>query len=184
LVTLRCTVKTLKRFRLDVDEDPAVQSRGVLGDWYVNLMSLGRQRLVLCTAERSLLPVVMPALNSEFPGRLPEYVWQMLLAVGIPEGEAKKEAEQLNELQVGRTQSRSILGVMNDYQHMTRHYPSGGSILDLGVWLAGTPFQPLKDFPDRVTRSLFCIEEARRQDEALLLELGQELRPEYRRVDR
>lgn len=161
LVTLRCTVKTLKRFRFQVEEDSDVGSPGLLGAWYVNLMSLGRQRLVLCVSERSLLPVVIPALNSEFPGRLPTYVRQMLETIGIPVNQATDEADHLREYQIGRTQSRSILGVMNDYQHMTRHYGKGGSFLDLGVWLAHSPFQPLKNSPDRETRKLFGVEDRR-----------------------
>jgi hypothetical protein len=155
MITLRCTAKTLKRFNMTA-EDPLGASSRVLGDWYVNLLNLGRQRLVLCVAEHSLLPVILPARNSEFPGRLPFYIERMLRGIRIPEAVAAAEARLASEVRIGKTQNRSILGVMRDYKYMAEHRPPDWPPFDLALQLAETPFSPLKfESPDRVTRMLF-----------------------------
>jgi hypothetical protein len=94
----------------------------VLGNGYVNLLNAGPQRLVMCVSEVSLLPVILPARNDEFPRRFPEHLFRTLCAVGISDRAAAREAEEAKEYRVGRTASRSMLGVMNDFAFMAKVY--------------------------------------------------------------
>jgi len=138
MTNLRCTARAIRRFKMDV-EDGSEPSNGVLGDWYVNLLNLGPTRFVLCVSEKSLLPVVVPARNSEFPSRLPAYVERMLLAIGLPADQAAVEAAHCLEVRVGKTRNRSILGVMNDYKQQSNYYVVDIPSLSLSLALAETP---------------------------------------------
>lgn len=61
--TFRCTQKLLDRLHVTptLAPDP---SDSVLGDWYANLIRVGRTQLVLAVSERTLLPVVLEAKDS------------------------------------------------------------------------------------------------------------------------
>jgi hypothetical protein len=56
LFTLRCTKKLLTRLKVKPDPRPP-PSTTKLGDWYADVLNLGRERLVLCVSELTLLPV-------------------------------------------------------------------------------------------------------------------------------
>ena len=69
MFTLRCTRRLLERFGEPAADVPAPTT--VLGDWYANLLNVGRLRLVLCTSERTLLTVLVPAKDvSALPDQL------------------------------------------------------------------------------------------------------------------
>src|SRR5262249_59078644 len=59
MVVLRCTQKLLARLKRP--EAPAyVASTTRLGDWYGNVLQIGRRQHLLFISERSRLPVVIP----------------------------------------------------------------------------------------------------------------------------
>ena len=60
MVVIRGTLKVLKKVD-DCDFDVAAESTTALGDWYANLLSIRRARLVLLVSDRSLLSVLVPA---------------------------------------------------------------------------------------------------------------------------
>lgn len=155
MITFRCTAKTLKRFRLEPEESPAEPS-SVLGDWYVNLLNVGSQRLVLCVSERSLLPVILPARKAEFPGKFPSYLLPILSAIDTPAALAAIEAEGAMEYTVARTENRSVLGVMNDFANMAKYSLTDESPFEASLWLSETPLKRI-DYhsPAMRTRELF-----------------------------
>ena len=59
MVVLRCTQKLLARLK-QADNLPAVESTTRLGDWYGNILQIGRRQHLLFISERSRLPVVIP----------------------------------------------------------------------------------------------------------------------------
>ena len=155
MITFRCTAKTLKRFRLEPEDNPPEPSN-VLGDWYVNLLNVGPHRLVLCVSERSLLPVILPARNAEFPGNFPSYLLPILRAISIPAALAAIEADRAMEYTVARTENRRVLGVMNDFAHMAKYFPTDKSSFEASLWLSETPSKPIDyDSPAMRTRKLF-----------------------------
>ena len=110
---------------VDTDEVPTAR----LGDWYANLLNVGSQRWVMCVSERSLLTVLVPARNSEFPQRFPVHVYEGLRGIGVPESVAALEAEECRDWRIGKTQSRSILGSMNDFSLHFKYVLGGGATL-------------------------------------------------------
>jgi hypothetical protein len=162
MLTLRCTAKVLRRFGLrPADQPPG--SVGCLGDWYANLLNLGAQRHVLCVSEESLLPVILPARNQEFPARFSEYLYRMLLGLEIPEELAAREAAEAAEITIARTANRSVLGVRNDMTASMPYYVVPDDPLMSALRLSQVLYSPLGyERPAMVARSLFGLEERAR----------------------
>ncbi len=114
MYTLRCTKRVLDRFRLPPNEAEAGESETVLGDWYANLLNVGRKRWVFCVSERSLLPVVVPARSDDSPAGLPAVVAETLACLGVNENARSCEFDAMTRHSIARTRSRSVLGVMTD----------------------------------------------------------------------
>ena len=122
-----------------VPSSDAVSPTTVLGDWYANLLFTRPQQLVMCMNERSLLVVLVPAKD---PGRLGlrirEAVLELLVALGVPELAATGEALAMNDMAIGATANRRILGCMNDaVLQLSHRLIPGVSLLEHGLHLAG-----------------------------------------------
>ena len=131
-----------------------------LGDWYANLLFLRKQHLILCTSERALLSVIVPAKNLDtLPVRLRNAVESLFQALCLPPQGVAEELEQMSQLVVGKTANRSVLGTMNDIVHHCRWHAANRVSLDLRrleLELAGMPAEPLEfAFPrDQAARLL------------------------------
>jgi hypothetical protein len=142
--TLRCTGKLLERLHATpgVDlEEPTTR----LGDWYATLVYEGREQLVLCVSERSLLPVVIPAREARtLVPRFQDALAELLVLLGVPAAEIERELADMVDVRIGRTASRTILGSMNDFLRMLPSYRRPGtSLLDASRKLAKAPCGPL-----------------------------------------
>src|SRR5215204_2690389 len=83
MVVLRCTLKLLVRLK-QAGDLPAVESTTRLGDWYGNVLQIGRRQHLLFISERSRLPVVLPITESKHLGTVfPDAVCERLSLVGI-----------------------------------------------------------------------------------------------------
>jgi hypothetical protein len=111
---LRCTQKPLDRLNSTPDPAPA-QPDTVLGDWYANLILVGRILVVLAISERSSPPVVVPERDRRaLVQRLCETPEPMFTAVGVPADDATTEHGAMQHWAVGETANRSVLGSLND----------------------------------------------------------------------
>ena len=157
MIVFRCTQRLAKRFHVCLT-DGVPQSTGLLGDWYANLLNVGRSRLVLCLSERALLPVLLPARQREFPSRFPSYLVPVLEHLGIPRGLIQTEANAASEVVFSRTRSRQVLGALNDFAFVAKaHLAHGESPLGASLKLAEMPSKPIGyESPERVTQSLFA----------------------------
>lgn len=163
---LRCTQKLLDRLDSTPDPKPTA-SDTVLGDWYANLVRVGRTQVVLAVSERSLLPVVVPARDHRsLVHRISEAVESMLTAVGIPADEAFAERGAMQLCVIGKTANRRVLGSLNDLAFQLE-----GGLLDCpdrtllahSLWLAKTPLKVI-DYgaPDQATLAAFAAHRALR----------------------
>ena len=138
VITYRCTERARKRFKLRAEED-VVAPTNVLGDWYANLFNHGRERFVILASERTLLPLIMPARNSDFPGKVGEYLAEVLKEFGVPASKIEAEVSAMDSFRIGRTQSRSVIGVLTEYAFAaTYHMPEESAFLT-SLKLSGTP---------------------------------------------
>jgi hypothetical protein len=164
VVILRLTRKLLSR-----GGPPAavtIPSTTVLGDWFAQPVSVGHKRYVLLVSERSRLPVLMPArdvknLARNFPGALA----QELHGLGVPSAVVDREVEATREAVVAVTNSRSVLGTLNDFSRALSYYlfdEPEANLVEGALLLSRTPVSPL-DFasPARVTRRLLGLDAER-----------------------
>lgn len=147
MVVLRCTRKLLVRLK-QTDELAPAESTTRLGDWYGNVLRIGRRQYLLFVSERSRLPVIIPAGEvRRLATVLPGAVCDVLDTVGVSPTDIAEERARMSEMAFGRTRNRSILGTMNDFAFMaqqgSRHRPDPESPEELVRFLAQTPILPL-----------------------------------------
>jgi hypothetical protein len=159
MIVFHCTGKVRRRFGLEVHEGE-VETTSSLGNWYANLLNIGRTRWVLCLSEASLLPVLVPARKAEFPATFPTRLESVLRGIGVPDEVARREAEESSRWRFDKTRSRSVLGSMNDFAFQfefvfrTTEDPTLAALR-----LADMPCGPLDlGFPDRTAFCLLGIE--------------------------
>jgi hypothetical protein len=156
MLTLRCTQKLLDRMGIKPDpKQPA--STGRLGDWYAHYVIVHRQHVILAVSERTLVPVVLPAgpISTMIP-RLVESVGDVLRALGIADAEVELELKEMRAVVVGKTESRSVLGSINDFGQLLDAYLEGRAYLEAALKLAEAPCKPIGwASPGKTTREVF-----------------------------
>jgi hypothetical protein len=165
---LRCTQKLQKRLKVSPHTVSAEASQTRLGDWYANLLFIGRQQVVLFTAENSLLPVLVLAKDgSTLMERFRETLVEVLRRLEIPERDLEAELAMMGEYRFASTSTprgRQVLGSMNDFALALGFdgRPIGDPIRE-SLWLAETPCGPIgMKSPDEATRGLFELPTKRR----------------------
>ena len=146
MFTLRCTAKLLRRLPSKLANGEP-QATTALGDWYANLLNIGRLRLILLTSENSLLSVIVPA--KDLPSLVPRFtaaLIELLSSGGADQPLIDAEVRQMRQFQIGRTRSRSVLASMNDMTlnarfHLRLHPDS--TLLDIEHRLGVMPCGPL-----------------------------------------
>jgi hypothetical protein len=171
MITLCCTQKLLRRLRIARPEASSAVPTNALGNWYANLIHVGRVQMVMATSERTLLTVLLPAVdlrNSLLPN-LCAAVYLLLQQLGVDPARAATEVEAMRDVRIGRTESRSVLGSMNDLLRMLDwDVRDGRPPMEIMLRLAETPMTGVMvkegshGFPDDATRKLFGIEKKRR----------------------
>jgi len=161
---LRCTQKLLDRLNATPDPESAPPDT-VLGDWYANMIRVGRIQVVLAVSERSLLPVVVPARDGRaLVQRLCEALEPMLTAIGVSSDEATAERGAMQHWSVGKTANRRVLGSLNDLAFQLQvglfDFPDR-TLLAQSLWLAKTPLKVI-DYgaPDQATLAAFAAHRA------------------------
>ncbi|MDP3630618.1 MAG: hypothetical protein Q8S43_06675, partial [Actinomycetota bacterium] len=159
LVVLRCTRKLLDRVGVPLESPPQSSSR--LGDWYAKPFQIGRKRFILLMSGTSRLPVVMLDRDVVNLGRdFPDALGAVLSALGVPDLAAAAEVELSREFVYAATDSRSMLGSLNDFALMAQHRSRDSGEIDvvgLSVELSGTPIIAMNfGFPRNVTLGLLA----------------------------
>ena len=160
MVVLRCTQKLLVRLKQVGDLSPD-ESTTRLGDWYGNILGIGRRQHLLFISERSRLPVVLPITESKRLSTVfPDVVCERLSLIGIAARDIADEGMRMSELAFGRTRNRSLLGTLNDFVFMAQsgdaRRTEPESAEELMRFLSQTPILPLDGAsPIELTRAVF-----------------------------
>lgn len=139
MLVIRPTASLAKRAGIKLERD-AETSATVLGDWYANGIVLSRRQYILCMSEKARLPLLIEAAPySNFAERLPPAVMALLLAIGVPKGKVDREVREMEPRHFAKTESRSVLGSMNEIAyHCDAHDQGGhfdhGDLLAMSVW--------------------------------------------------
>ncbi len=114
MVTLRLTHKLQKLLDIDLTEQ-LKQTTSKLGDWYANFIPTYSGNLIVLVNEKTLLSVAIPIWESNHLLLLFRLrVGNLLGLIGIPSTAIDLELQHYNDIQFGKTRSRSVLGSMND----------------------------------------------------------------------
>jgi hypothetical protein len=160
MYTLRLTRPLLRRFeRPDRDDDAESAPTTALGDWYAGPLTIGRQRLIICTSQHSLLSLVVPARDLPgLPERLVVALVGALHALGVPRQAIAAEIDHMTSGRIGPTRSRAVLGVMHGHRRLARAVATDGAadLRAIGMALAHVPARRLAGQRpgDRVVRLL------------------------------
>ena len=160
MVVLRCTQKLLVRLK-HAGELPPVESTTRLGDWYGNILRIGRRQHLLFISERSRLPVVLPIRELQrLATAFPDAVCERLAIVGVTADDIADERTRMSEIAFGRTRNRSLLGTLNDFAFMAQsgdaRRTEPESPEELMRFLSQTPILPLDGAsPIELTRAVF-----------------------------
>jgi hypothetical protein len=158
MILIRGTQKLLKRLGETPGEFGA--STNILGDWYANLLYIGSNQYVFYTNAASLLCVVSPAqlVKHRLLQNLREGLGTLLLDIGIPDAQILTELEAMNEYQIGPTDSRSVLGCMNELALSFRYEIQNNPLIDLrdaNLKLSQMICGPINDYPYQRAQKIF-----------------------------
>ncbi|MCR9161602.1 MAG: DUF6933 domain-containing protein [Nannocystaceae bacterium] len=145
MFTLRCTQKLLRRLPDKPVPEPPTPTT-VLGNWYANVMTLGRRPFVLAVSERTFLPVVLPlAPGRTLLPRVREQIGEVLVRMSIGQEAFEAEMEAMEAWAVAKTASRQVVGVLVDFVYLAQSREDlAGAPITLSRLLADTPCGPLK----------------------------------------
>jgi hypothetical protein len=157
-MVIRGTTKLLGRLGVRPDAAPAPSS-GALGDWFATMVQVRRGRFVLAVSGVTLLPVIVVGRElATLPARLADAVADVMLELGIHRDAVERERLAMADASYARTNDRSTVGVLTDFQRLLRYdledAPNTG-LLERSLRLAETPIVARNLFPDRATRLLF-----------------------------
>ncbi len=116
MVALCCTKGLLKRIGAR-PVSHAGSTTCALGNWVAKVIYVRSQPVVIAVSERAFIPVLFPARGlqkSLVPGFL-EAVTSLLLRIGAPKSIVERELALMTPTVIAPTNSRQVLGVMNQY---------------------------------------------------------------------
>jgi hypothetical protein len=158
MVVIRCTGKLLKRLKAAPSSEP-LASTTKLGDWYANIVTVGRKQFILAVGEATLLPVVIDgAGDKEWLGvRLAAGLRKVLAGIGVDDRSIRSEVEAMATPTFAATASRRVLGSMNDFWNLLDGYwNAGADLTTVALRIADAPCSPLgMESPKRATLVLF-----------------------------
>ena len=146
MLTFRCTKRVLQRLGIEAIAH-APGSTTLLGDWYVNLLLIRRQRLLIFVSEPTLLSVFVPV--SKLSVLVPHFrkaLAELLQELGAPSSAIEVETSEMETATFATTANRSVLGSMNDLMFQARweiEERPGQELLQLALRLSRIPCKPL-----------------------------------------
>src|SRR4051812_25712848 len=114
MITLRCTARAARSLGLQLADGPLPSGTSPLGDWYVNLVPTAAGGVFLFMSEQSLLMVVVPRGEPDIIHAFVARVGNILSMIGLSNDRIEQEIAHFVEARVGKTQSKRLIGVMND----------------------------------------------------------------------
>ncbi len=163
MATLRCTTKYRKAFGIRENLAEPAPTDLILGEWYANTLSIGRQRFFHYMSSASLLSVIIPMRERKTAERrFVKAVEDLLYHFGASRTEVETEVHSMRGFEYARASNHSVLGSLRDQAYLAKHDVLDGrvsSLWDLWLRLAETPCGPMDyDSPKKVTRSLFGLQ--------------------------
>jgi hypothetical protein len=129
---IRCTVKLLTELKTKPTNGPSQSSAWC--DWHANLLWVDRKKCVLFTNNQTLYSFLLPSMKMKKP-ILENFekvfrlgLFKSLMTEGFAEPQVEYMLREHQNIVIAKTNSRSILGSMNDlaFQIKSMIYATGG----------------------------------------------------------
>lgn len=122
---IRCTAKLLKEIGLTKDEASENESsESTLGDWYAHLFFIERKKCLIFTNARTFFTFMVFNINRAQIRSLGDIfraeLGKVLLEEDFDGALIQRLIDECRDIQFGRTNSKSVLGVMNDHVRNTK----------------------------------------------------------------
>jgi hypothetical protein len=143
MITLRCTRKLLERLAVPADTESDAVAGNALGDWYANLVRVGREQLVVAMNERTYLTLVLPAKGARhsLPGGLTRMFAMLMRELEVPEDAIGREVAAMQPMAYARTSNRSTVAALNERAKLVDHvWRDDRMPMDIMTLLARVPF--------------------------------------------
>lgn len=125
---------------------PDDSSTTVLGNWYATVL-FWRPQVALFVNEHTLLPVLLPlAPGASTLDRFRDAAADVFRGHGLRSSFVDNELAEMADCRLTKTQSRSVLGIMNEYTYLAevhRARADDPNFVELSLRLAKTPCSPL-----------------------------------------
>lgn len=142
----------------DISEDEPSESH--LGSWHANLIYIDRKKCVLFVNDKTLFNFIVPDVSRvqirELSNIFKINLECVLAAEGVPDTEKTKIMSEYESIQYAHTNSKSVLGSMNDLAFHYKYYiQSEGGVHSYAV---PSIIKKLNHMPMGVLEYMFPIE--------------------------
>lgn len=146
MVTICCTTKLFQRTGFQ-RESFAADPETALGNWFADILFFRRRQILLFVSDNSRLAVVTPAKEvRSLASHLTGHLTALLEQIGAKSGWIDAEIRKMASARFTTTNSRSVLGTMNDYRVQIEGrilVDEDVSPLELALALSTCPVGPL-----------------------------------------
>lgn len=149
---IRCTGKLHKAIGVEPQEDAKPASW--LESWHANLVRIDRQDCLIVTNDETLYTIFIPGLSKVDLRNLPfiinESLFKSMINNGLSQSLIEKVLSVGDEIVFTKTNSRSVLGSMNDMKRLLEYkiYDNGGfeycNLIELQTSINRVPMGALK----------------------------------------
>ena len=133
MLQFRCTAKVQKEIGIKPkDLNEIADGKSMLGNWYVNISTIDRRKTFLFVNERTLLSFILYGIKKSNITNMHEMFLKALNQLLLMEGVDYPVIDKLNNeylhLEYTKTNSKKVLGNMNDLMSLYKHfiYSDGG----------------------------------------------------------
>ena len=129
---IKCTQKLLKELKQEATTAVPFQSH--LGSWHANMFHIERRKCVLVTNDLTLYTMFIPYLKKEdfkvFHVVFGQNLFKNLLYEKLSQKDIETVLEEYQDIQYAKTDSRSVLGSMNDQKYQLEYIINAKGGLD------------------------------------------------------
>jgi hypothetical protein len=127
MLQFRCTAKVQKALGIKPKElSGIVENDTMLGDWYVNIFMLDRRKTFIFMNEKTLLSFIVYGIKKANIKNIHEMFLkclnQQLLMEGVDYPVINKLNDEYTALSYTKTNSKKVLGNLNELVHLYTHY--------------------------------------------------------------
>ena len=127
MLQIRCTKKVLDAIGIKQKGLGSIkEADSLLGNWYANLFSADRRKIIIFMNEKTLLSFVIVGVRKDNIKKIIEMfcggLEQILTLEGIDAAKIEEVLAEYEDVEFTKTESRSVLGNLNELVNLYKHH--------------------------------------------------------------